>query len=403
MKGLTLSLIVFALGMGGCQGAGSSEASRLDGAVFGDGTKDPSPVIATVDGYDITQHMLDMRYEELDKDLKARYAGDDGKRLFLREMVASYLRVREAEKRRLQDDPTVARVLISQRRNAMDLALVNDVVKGKEPGIEEIRAYFLGHRDKYQRLGSMHAAHIECATKEKADKAYAEAKADKRPFPYIVHDYSIDEKTRDKDGDLGWFNEDGFIPGIPNSKAFTKAIWNFEVGVNPPIKFDDHWHVVKVFERQYGRPQTLDEAYDRVLADMKPDFQQTLIDAWNDDARKNADLEYFGDYRPGKGQTPQEIFARAQAAADASQKLELWAMLVDDYPQSDRADDSLFLAANLVLDTWGDQLRATRLLRRLVTDYPDSEFASDAQYIIDNMSRPNFVKPKSVEDLRSAN
>lgn len=388
------------LAVGGCNQPGQDATPQIEGALFGDGTHDPSEVIANVDGYQITQRMLDMRMNELDDKTRLLYQGEEGKRAYSRQMVFEYLRVKEAERRHLDQEPDVARALISAHRHILDVALSNDLIKNKEPSIEQIRQYYLDHKDQYKREGSMHAAHIECATKAIADKVYAEAASDKHPFANLVHDYSIDEATKDKAGDLGWFNRGGFLPGVKNGAAFTVAIWDCKVGVNPPIEFGGHWHVVKVYDRQYERPQTLDEAYQRVLADMKPEFQHGIVDDWQDAAKEQAKVEYFGDYRPGKGLTAQELFERAGTAANPNQKMQYWTMLIDDYPQDPLTDDAMFLAANYALDTWGDKPQSARLLRKLIKNFPDSEYASDAQYIIDNMGRPDFVQPKSIEDLK---
>jgi len=96
-----------------------------------------------------------------------------------------------------------------------------------------------------------------------------------------------------------------------------------------------------------------------------------------------------------------ELLDRAMATSDVQQKMDLYQLLAEDYPDDELADDALFLAANEALDTWGDRAQASGLLRVLLQKFPDSEYAVDAQYIIDNMARPGFTKPQSIEDLRT--
>jgi parvulin-like peptidyl-prolyl isomerase len=374
--------------------------ARIQGAIFGDGTHDASLVIAEVDGFKITERMLDMRFEELSKEQKARYQGEEGKRLMVRQMVDDVLKLREAEKRKLERVPANARVLISQRRISLDNALTNDLIAGKEPTVEQIRAFYEDNKDRYVRLGTMHAAHIECATEAQARAAYKEASAPGAQFTLLVNKYSINEETKINGGSLGWFNKGGFVPQMPESRAFTEAIWDCEQGVNPPREVAGKWHVVKVIDRQYDRPQTLEEAYDAVVRDMLPSYQTGIVKTWVDDARASAKVEYFGDYRPGKGRTARELLDRALALHDTQQKMDLYQLITEDYPDDPLTDDALFLAANEALDTWGDRAQASGLLSLLVKRYPASEYAADAQYMIDNMARPGFTKPQSIEDLR---
>jgi len=400
MMRMTALLAIVMLALGACSSGEGDRHGSPDDAVFGDGKFDPTQVLATVDGYDITQRMLDLRLEALGKEGRARYGSAEGQRLLLRDMVDQYLRVREAERRGLEDDPQVMRSLIMHRRETLDDAVRNELIKGQEPTPEQIRAYFENHRDQYQRLGTMRVSHIETRTREKAEEAYEKARDGDKPFPYVVAEYSINEESKKNQGELGYFNEGGYLPMVPSGKEFTEKVWDLEDGLNPPIKVGDHWHVVYVHGREWGRPQTLDEAYNRVLNDMRPEFEREILDSWEDQARAEADVEYFGDFRPGKGKTPEQLFERARSVKDPQHQIDLFTLLAEDYPDSEQADDALFLAANVYLDRWGDRPAAARYLRRLLRDHPDSPYAEDAQYILENLDRPNFTNPKSIEDLR---
>ena len=147
-------LLVALLALAGCQNdTGVSE----QWPIFGDGSPDQSRVVASVNGYDITENMLDLRFEELGPQERSRFRGPEGRRMFVRHMVDEAVRVQEAKKLHLDLEPTVARVLIAQRRQALDLALRANLTMGLEPTIDEVRAYFKLHREDYVRLGAMKA------------------------------------------------------------------------------------------------------------------------------------------------------------------------------------------------------------------------------------------------------
>lgn len=406
---IALAAVVLVACNGASQGDGATKGdgttqivpdAKIKGEIFGDGTHDPTLVIAEVDGYKITERMLDTRFTELPKEEKRRFEGEEGKRFLLRQMVDDAIKLREAEKRKLERVPDVARVLISQRRIALGTALTNQLIENKEPSVEQIRAFYEANKDRYVRLGTIHAAHIECATEAEARRAYDEARKPDAPFARVVAKYSQDDDTKASGGDLGWFNKGGFVPGVLDTKQFTEACWPLEKGLNPPLEIGGKWHVINIYERQYDRPQTLEEAYENVVRDFKPDFHASIIEDWADQARAAASITYFGDYRPGKGRTARELLNRAMGLNDTQQKLDLYGLIVQDYPDDELADDALFLAANEVLDAWGDRGQAGKMLTLLIRKYPQSEYLEDAKYLKENMVRPDFVKPKSIEDLR---
>jgi hypothetical protein len=246
----------------------------------------------------------------------------------------------------------------------------------------------------------MHASHVELTTREDAEKAYREVVERNRAFARVAEEMSVNKDTKLNGGDLGWFNRGGFIPYIRDSKEFTELIWGLEVGVNPPVEYEGKWHVVQIHDRKYERLQTLEEAYDRVVADMQDEFQAAVIDDWMREAEAATEVEYFAEFRPGHGKSAKELLERAFYANDPQEKLDLLGLIADDYPESEYADDALFMAGNVALDNWGDRRQASVYLHELVKRYPESDYVSDAQFMLDNMDQPGMVHPKSIEELR---
>lgn len=396
-----LGTIALAAGLliAGCGGDGGAANEQAGRTLFGHGGLDNTRVVARVDGEPITERMVDLRLEELGEQEKGRYAGPDGRRLLVRKMVDEVLAVRDAERNNLQFDPQVARVLNAQYRMAMLQAHDNQLVSDVETSVDDVREFFEQNRERYVKLGTMNASHIECATRARAEEAYAQLQRG-RAFETVAVEFTENEATGTNGGSLGWFNRGGFIPGIKDAKAFTEAIWDLQVGVNPPVEFAGKWHVVKVHQRRPDQLQTLDEAYARVEAELLPVLHRDRLSDWRRQARQDAEVQYFGEFRPGHGKTPKELLERAFYAKDPQEKAEILRLLIEDYPDDELTDDALFMAGNLYFDTWGDRREASFFFGALVRKFPDSDYASDAQYILDNMGKPGFSRPQSIEDLR---
>jgi len=399
---LVALLLSVPLLLAACQG-GNEGSDFVWQPIYGDGSNDTSPVVARVAGVEITEQDIDLRLDELPRTAKGRYQGAEGRRLLLKDMIDTALMVRGAVDNKLYNDRNVKRTLISQRRIALDMAMRGPgLLEHAQPTEQDLKDWFLSHRDQYRQLGSVQARHVECRTQQDAQKAYDRILRDgpKDKFPYVVHDFSVNEETKKKDGELGWFNKGGFIPGIPSSAKFADQVYDLKNGLNPPIEIDGRWHVVEIERREEPRPMTFAEARDKVAEDLKPSFQEGVIADYLAEARKKYPPEMMGDYAPGHGLTPEQILARAMAMPDSQDKIDLLLMIVTDFPESDRVDDAEFLVSQVYIDLWGDYHAASRYLGMLVKDHPESEYVDDAQYMLDNLDNPQVLNPKKIEDLR---
>ena len=94
------------------------------------------------------------------------------------------------------------------------------------------------------------------------------------------------------------------------------------------------------------------------------------------------------------------MFKRAMAVTDPERKLSLLALIHVDFPEGNRADDALFIAADVALDTYPDGSIAERYLLRLIKEYPDSEYVEDAKFLRENIHNSKLRDPQSIEDLR---
>jgi hypothetical protein len=373
--------------------------------IFGNGYRDPSPVICRIGDLAITQNQLEMRYEEMPNNLRKQFSGEGWERRLLRFMVDEALLVREATQRKLYQDPTVSQQLISQYRYIMKLVMRDqELIKGRAPSEEQIREYFELNRDKYMREGAIHARHIPCQTKEDAYEAYDQIRRfqdeDPAMFARIVAMYSTNFESARQAGDLGWFTKMGFIPAIAYGKEFAEKIWDWTIDLHEPVEIGGEWHVIEILEKDFDRPLTLEEARDQVEKDLLPVFQLELLEDFLQQAKAEIEIEYFGNYRVGEGLSPRELFERAWYATSFDQAIDVFTLIVDEYPESELADDALFMMANRFLDERGDAPIAVRYLRRILEEYPHSELAEDSQYILEHIRDPDYRRPRNLEDLK---
>lgn len=396
-------MFVVLAALAGCQDAGTDNGEFAWKPLYGDGGADNSAVIATVAGLEITENDLNLRFDELPPQTKKRYEGEEGRRLLLKKMVETVWMARGAVDRELYNRTEVSRTLISQRRVALERSMqAFGLFEENAPAVEQLQAFFMANRDRYQIQGRVLARHIECASRADAQTAYDRIVSGGRTntFPYLVKEYSVNRLTAEEEGSLGWFNEGGFIPNVRNSDQLSKALYNLPEGLNEPVYASGAWHVVEIQRREPPRPQTFNEARTTAEQDFLPTFQEQLINEYLAGARETYPVEYAGRYAPGGGVSDEALFQRARLLADPEAQLEVLSLVIDEFPDSDRRDDALFLAAQAVLDRWADTRQASIYLQRLVDEHPDSELVDDAQYLLENMHNPKAWAPESIEDLR---
>lgn len=364
--------------------------------LYGDGLHDSTPVVAEVGDVKITVRDMELRMDELPNRLKAKYAGPAGQRLLLADMVDQVLLVQAAVSKELFNDQDVARSLISLRRETLQDAMRNyGLLRGKEPSEEDLREFYRSNKDQYRRLGLVRARHVECLTEADADKAFARLQLGgmKNSFPYVAGEMSVNKETSVNQGETGWYNRGGFLPQVTNGKLFTEVTFDLELGLHPPVKVKDRWHVVEILSRDHERAMSFSEARDLVMADALPGFQQEIIKDFLTQARAEQGVVFSGEFGPGQGLTPEEIINRAVAVNDPQKKIELLDMVIDDFPESEYADDALLMAAMTMLENWQDRRMGSRYLRLLVEGYPDSPLYEDAKYLRDNLNNPEVLDP----------
>ncbi|MBM4129497.1 hypothetical protein FJ250_00500 [bacterium] len=399
---LVLAAAAAVLASAGCQQEKSGAGFGWK-PLFGDLAKDTSPAIAEVGEITITQADLEQFIDEQPTRNKAEYAGPEGERLALKRMVDSALLVMGAVERKLYNDQTVARTLVANRRVTLEKAMRQyGLLKDAAPTDAEMREYYEKNLGRFRQLGMVRVRHIECKDRAAADQAYRrlQSKAPKDGWVYVCADFSTNERTKKIEGDAGWMNAGSIVPLIDAGAEFSKAVFDLPIGVNPPLSVAGRWHVVEITHREFERNSTYDEGKDTIKNDLLPGYQDAIIKNYLKEARAKHGVQYLGRFTPGQGMTPQQLFERAMFNQDILRRIDILLLIAQDFPDSDRADDAMFMAANTAIENISDLSVGARILESLIELYPQSEYVDDANFILENLYNPKFQNPTSIEDIR---
>ena len=199
------------------------------------------PVLALVNGRQITQTEFDIRWSELAEATRARYQKEGGKRRFLDELITRELLMQEARKKGLDQDETIRERTQRYKEQLILDELLKDMIKAKiELSKEELDAYYEKHA--HELLTPLKVSVSQMLLPNLPAAKDLEKQINQGgDFAKFAQRYSIDGKTKAKGGDLGPYRKGLVIPEVD------EVIHTLKPGmVSAPIKTEAGYYLVKI-------------------------------------------------------------------------------------------------------------------------------------------------------------
>lgn len=286
---LTSLFLVAAAAGTACKKGGKSKSSSEKG--------DVSQAVVEVGDSVISVGDVQERINKQSPFIRARYTTTEKKKEFLDNLIRFEVMANEAQKRGYDKDPEVVRVMKQQMISKFLQKDFESKLKVEDVPEADVEKYYKDHPEEFNKKDEVRVSEILVKDKAKADKAYAEAKAqpktagaDQKGFRDLVTKYSEDEESKARSGDLTFFDKDSTVYPKPVVEGAFKLA---EVGdVSPPIKTDKGFVILKLTQKRPG--------FNRPLAEVKRQIQQRLfrdtrtkaLDAFIADLKKNTKIEY---------------------------------------------------------------------------------------------------------------
>jgi peptidyl-prolyl cis-trans isomerase C len=236
-----------------------------------------NPVIATVDGVDITRADLDLAEANIDPQLSQLPA--EQKRLAaLSSLIDAKLIAGKAKSEKLDESPEfkerVAFILDRELHNAYFKKHVVDAVKD-----EDVKARYEAEIKSMPKQEEVRARHILVKTEDEA-KAVIKALGEGKDFAELAKEKSTDPNKSDG-GDLGYFRKGQMVPEFETA-AF--AMQKGEVS-KTPVKTQFGWHVIKLEDKRIAPPPPLEQVKDQIRQIIMRDKYLELIKTSKDAAK----------------------------------------------------------------------------------------------------------------------
>ena len=238
-----------------------------------DKPEDSSKALAIINGKEITASEFDLRWSQLPEFARKTYAGQDGRKKFLEELITRELLLQESRKRGLdRDRALVERVERFKERSVLDNLMKEEVDSRITVTLEEMKAYYAANPGSFTAPDELRASHILVKTEEEAldVKKRAERGED---FAVLAKKLSLDQATKFKGGDLGPIKKGQTIP------QFEKTLLALKVReLSHPVATQFGYHIIKLNDRTTGAPLSFEDAKDQVKEQLQVEKKRKRFD-----------------------------------------------------------------------------------------------------------------------------
>jgi peptidyl-prolyl cis-trans isomerase C len=265
---------------------------------------DPTKVVLTIGDEKFTA----VQYQQMVSGLPPQFqtaAMGPGKRQFLEQLIRVKLLAKEAERRKLDQKPSVQQQMEFQRTNLLAQALYQDLMDTAKVDDTESRKYFDEHKNEFEQVKARHIlirfkgspVQLEPGKKDLTEEeALAKAQEIRKKllagedFAMLAKAESDDKGSGANGGDLGPFKRGQMVP------AFEQAAFALPPGqLSEPVKSTFGYHLIRVDQKD---TKTFDEVKGDIEKKLRPEIARKQVE----DIRKNApvtiDDTFFGPAGP---------------------------------------------------------------------------------------------------------
>ena len=252
--------------------------------------------LARIDDVVISVGEFQERINQQSPYVRARYNSLERKKEFLDNLVRFEVLAREAQNRGLDKDaeviPTMKQVMIQKlMKDQFDSA-----VKLEDIPDAECKTYYEAHPEEFNKPEEVRVADILVRDEKAAKKVLADPRIkgdDSAGFRALVAEYSQDQSTKDRGGDLRYFDKSTKeLPAAIVTAAFALA----NVGdVSSVVKSDSGLHVLKLTGRRKALVRTFDEVKGQIKNRLYRDKRQASMEDFVKKLREKAKIEIHED------------------------------------------------------------------------------------------------------------
>jgi peptidyl-prolyl cis-trans isomerase C len=242
-----------------------------------------SPIVAKLDGQNLRESDIDAEISALPASMRELGTDPQARAAILHALIRRKILSKRAIAMGLDKDPVVRRRIERARENILVQTLKEQELKSlKAPSDKAIEAYYQSHQADFTIPEQIHARHILVGSKDVADKVYRLLKRGK-DFATLAAQYSIDDGTKARGGDLNWFSHGTMVAPFEEAAFAMKNPGD----ISQPVHTQFGWHIIQLLGRRPATLKSLDEAHDEIIGILS----QQAMDQWLSDVTRHAHVQ----------------------------------------------------------------------------------------------------------------
>ena len=243
-------------------------------------------VAAVVNGRVITVKDLESRISNMNPSARASVSSQKGR--LLDQMIVESILLQEAEKRGLDRDAEVRRLLQEAQKQILVGRLLEILRKEKEKespvADEQIAQFYEANKANFIQPESYRASHILAADEAAAKKALDRIKAGES-FAKVAEELSTDP-SKSHGGDIGFFSKGQVIP------EFEEACLKLKPGeMSGVVKTPLGYHIILLAEQKASHQRPLEEVRDQIRQVLQNQQGQQAVQGIVQELRSKAQVK----------------------------------------------------------------------------------------------------------------
>jgi peptidyl-prolyl cis-trans isomerase C len=186
-------------------------------------------------------------------------------------MVDQEVLAQEGEKLKLDETAEFKKAMALYRKQL----LISQVSAKKLAGQgtpNEAKAYYEAHQQDFSN-DRVYIQHILLKDEKGAKEIARQAKDPSNDFQVLAEKYSVDTSAKNNRGNVGWIFRGTMAPEVTEAAFSAK-----EGSITGPVKSSFGYHVIKVIEKQIGKPLDYNEVELQVQNTLRAKLLRNTID-----------------------------------------------------------------------------------------------------------------------------
>jgi peptidyl-prolyl cis-trans isomerase C len=191
----------------------------------------------------------------------------------IKQLAMQLLVSQEAVKKKLDETPAVIEQINFSKQSILAKAFVQDYLKNNSVSDEMLKAEY--DKIKAQMSGNEYKArHIVVDNEAEAKDIITKLKSNPKLFDKLAKEKSKDPGSKNRGGDLGWFDPHGMVP------EFGAALAKLEKGkfTLEPVKTQYGYHVILLEDLRSKQPPTFDQVKPQLAKQVQDQNLKKLLD-----------------------------------------------------------------------------------------------------------------------------